>query len=80
MDNCSKYKKFTLILNEFKVIWKNCYIELIFYEIIAKIVTIMIEDDLDKKVRLLQAKAIQSTYSSVRFSSTVNEILRKYLK
>ena len=40
----------------------------------------MIEDDLDKKVRLLQAKAIQSTYSSVRFSSTVNEILRKYLK
>ena len=40
----------------------------------------MMDDDLDKKVRLLQAKAIQSTNSSVSFSGTVNEILRKHLK
>jgi hypothetical protein len=40
----------------------------------------MIEDDLDKKLRVIQAKAIQSTTSSVSFSRTVNKILRKQLK
>ena len=40
----------------------------------------MIDDDLDKKVRLLQAKTIRSTNNSVSFSGTVNEILRKHLK
>ena len=40
----------------------------------------MIDDDLDKKIRVIQAKAIQSTNSSVSFSSTMNEILRKQLK
>jgi hypothetical protein len=40
----------------------------------------MIEDDLDKKLRVIQAKAIQSTNSSVSFSNTVNKILRKQLK
>ena len=46
----------------------------------AKRITIMIEDDLDKKLRVIQAKAIQSTNSSVSFSSTINQILRKKLK
>jgi predicted transcriptional regulator len=46
----------------------------------AKRITIMIDDDLDKKLRLIQAKAIQSTSSSVSYSSTMNEILRKQLK
>jgi len=45
----------------------------------AKRITIMIEDDLDKKLRTIQAKAIQSTNSSVSFSRTINEILRKKL-
>ena len=46
----------------------------------AKRVSIMIDDDLDKKLRSIQAKAIQSTTSSVSFSRTVNKILRKQLK
>ena len=40
----------------------------------------MIEDDLDKKLRVIQAKAIQSTNSSVSFSSVVNETIRKKIK
>jgi predicted transcriptional regulator len=46
----------------------------------AKRITIMLDDDLDKKLRLIQAKAIQSTSSSVSFSSIMNEILRKQLR
>ena len=46
----------------------------------AKRVTIMLDDDLDKKLRLIQAKAIQNTNSSVSFSRVVNETLRKKLK
>ena len=46
----------------------------------ARRVTIMIDDDLDKKLRSIQAKAIQSTISSVSYSKVVNEILRKQLK
>ena len=48
--------------------------------IMAKRITIMLDDELDKKLRLIQAKAIQSTSSSVSFSSTLNEVLRKSLK
>jgi len=40
----------------------------------------MIEDDLDKKLRIIQAKAIQSTNSTVSFSGVLNETLRKSLK
>ncbi len=46
----------------------------------AKRITIMIDDDLDKKLRLIQAKAIQSTTSSVSYSKIINETLRKKLK
>jgi len=46
----------------------------------AKRVTIMLDDDLDKKIRLVQAKAIQSTTSSVSFSRVINETLRNNLK
>ncbi|MCH7758173.1 MAG: hypothetical protein IIA19_06865 [Thaumarchaeota archaeon] len=46
----------------------------------AKRITIMIDDDIDKKLRLLQAKAIQNTTSSVSFSRVLNEILRNSLK
>jgi len=46
----------------------------------AKRITIMIDDDLDKKLHLIQAKAIQSTNSAVSFSSVLNKILRKKLK
>ena len=46
----------------------------------AKRTTIMIDDDLDKKLRSIQAKAIQDTSSSVSFSKVVNETIRKKLK
>ena len=43
-------------------------------------VTIMIDDDLDKKLRFRQAKIIQQTQSSYSFSRVLNETLRKCLK
>jgi len=46
----------------------------------AKRITIMIDDDLDKKLRIIQAKAIQNTTSSVSFSSVINQIVRKQIK
>ncbi len=46
----------------------------------SKRITIMIEDELDKKLRLIQAKTIQSTVRSVSYSSIINETLRKTLK
>jgi len=46
----------------------------------SKRVTIMIDADLDKKIRLRQAKIIQQTQSSYSFSKTLNEVLRKALK
>ncbi len=43
----------------------------------SKRVTIMIDDDVDKKLRLIQAKEISKTQSSVSFSRVINEMLRK---
>lgn len=46
----------------------------------SKRVSVMIDDDVDKKLRLLQAKEITKTTKSVSFSSTLNDTLRKHLK
>jgi len=46
----------------------------------SKRITIMIDDDLDKKLRSIQAKAIQDTNSSVSYSRVINETIRKKLK
>jgi len=46
----------------------------------SKRVTIMLDDDLEKKMRLLQAKMIQNTASSVSFSNVLNQVLRENLK
>jgi predicted transcriptional regulator len=46
----------------------------------AKRITIMIDDDIDKKLRLIQAKQISKTQSSVSYSSVINEVLRRQLK
>ena len=43
-------------------------------------VTIMIDEDLDKKLRLRQAKWIQQEKSSYSYSEALNESLRKVLK
>ncbi len=45
----------------------------------SKRVTIMIDDDLDKKIRLRQANMIQQEQASYSYSKTLNEILRKNL-
>jgi len=46
----------------------------------SKRVTIMIDEDLDKKLRLRQAKLIQQEQSSYSYSKVLNETLRKSLK
>ncbi len=46
----------------------------------GKRVTIMIDDDLDKKLRLRQAKIIQQEQVSCSYSRIVNDTLRKVLK
>jgi len=46
----------------------------------SKRVTIMIDEDLDKKLRLRQAKIIQQEQASCSYSKVLNESLRKVLK
>jgi hypothetical protein len=46
----------------------------------AKRITIMIDDNIDKKIRLIQAKMIQNTSSSVSYSKVINELLEKSIK
>jgi len=46
----------------------------------SKRVTIMIDNDLDKKLRLQQAKQISKYQTSYSYSRVLNETLRKELK
>lgn len=46
----------------------------------AKRVTIMLDEDLVKKLHEIQAKKIKETSESVSFSGILNETLRKNLK
>jgi len=46
----------------------------------SKRVTIVLDDDLDKKLRLRQAKIIQKENASCSFSRVVNNSIRKALK
>jgi len=46
----------------------------------SKRITIILDDDLAKKIRMLQAKEITKTTKSVSFSSVINQQLRKSLK
>ena len=46
----------------------------------AKRITIMLDDDLVKKLHEIQAKKIKASTKSVSFSRVVNEALRKGLK
>ena len=45
----------------------------------AKRITIMLDEDLDRKIRLKQAKLIQKTNGSISFSRVINDALRKCL-
>ena len=42
----------------------------------SKRITIMLDDDLDKKIRTKQAKKIQSEQTSYSFSQALNDELR----
>lgn len=46
----------------------------------SKRITIIIDDDIDKKLRDIQAKMIKKEQSSYSFSRVLNETLRKALK
>jgi len=46
----------------------------------SKRVTIMLDDVLAKKLRIIQSKKISKSNKSVSFSSVINEELRKALK
>jgi len=46
----------------------------------AKRVTIMIDENLDKKIRFIQAKQIKKTTGSVSYSRVLNELLKKQVK
>lgn len=46
----------------------------------SKRVTIMIDEDLDKKLRLRQAKLISQHTTSYSYSRVLNEAVRKGLK
>ncbi len=46
----------------------------------SKRVTVIISDDLDKKIRNLQAKMIQSSTNNVSYSGVINHLLKKELK
>ena len=46
----------------------------------SKRVTIMIDDDLDKKLRTLQAKMIQKENKSYSYSKAIWDTIRKDLK
>jgi len=46
----------------------------------TKRVTIMIDDDNDRKLRIRQAKMIQQQQGSYSFSKVLNDVLRKNLK
>jgi len=50
------------------------------FVIMSKIVTIVLDDDLVKKLKTIQAKKITKSKKSVSFSSVVNDELRKSLK
>ena len=42
----------------------------------SKRITILLDDDLEKKLRVVQAKLIQKTKSAVSFSKILNETVR----
>ena len=45
----------------------------------SKRITIMIDDDLDKKLRQRQARMIQQSNETYSYSKTINDVLRKTL-
>jgi hypothetical protein len=44
---------------------------------LAKRITIMLDDDIDRKIRLMQSKIIKKENKSISFSSVINLLLEK---
>ncbi len=44
---------------------------------LSRRVTVMIDDDLDKKLRKIQSRKIEATTASYSYSKTLNDVLRK---
>ena len=57
----------------FRISFTNC-VEM------AKRVTIMIDDELDKKLRQMQAKLIQKENKSISYSHVINVMLKNSMK
>ena len=49
-------------------------------KIVAKRITIMLDDELVKKLHDIQAKQIKETNDSISFSQVLNEALKEHLK
>jgi len=47
---------------------------------VSKRISIIIDEDIDKKLRLIQSKQIAKTNSSISYSQVLNEAIRKQLK
>lgn len=62
-------------------IWKDLVINILSDDaLMARRVTIMLDDNLEKKLRTIQSKMIIKHRSSVSLSSVINEHLEKSLK
>lgn len=48
--------------------------------VMGKRITVVLDEDLLKKLRALQAKQIKDSATSVSFSKVINETLKKSLK
>lgn len=46
----------------------------------SKRITVMIEDEVIGKLRILQARQIKESASAVSFSQVINDVLKKNLK
>jgi len=44
---------------------------------LAKRISIMLDDDIDRKIRLMQSKIIKKENKSVSFSSVINLLLKE---
>ena len=65
----------------FYQIWKDLVINILNDDApMARRVTIMLDDNLEKKLRTIQSKMIIQKRSSVSLSSVINEHLAKSLK
>lgn len=74
--------KYCVLFNVFvnKINFKNSKQHLRPYLEMAKRITIMLDDDNAKKLRILQAKKVKGSTSSISFSGVINEVIEKGLK